>query len=214
MPSITASDVLQQMLPDLRADGYDVVVKPTQDLLPAFMKGHGGFTPDAIARRSDKNLAIMVRKSKAAAAPSIALATALMRGQPGWELRAVFIDTAATELPVPVQSEAAVTNHIAEVRALMDKGYLQPSFLLGWATFEAAARAVAYDQLQRPQTPGRLVQFLAGEGYLTPSEADRLRVLSDKRNKLAHGQLGVQITAAEMADFVTIIDELNCQAVH
>jgi REase_AHJR-like len=211
MPSKTASDIIQQMLPELQAEGFEVFVKPTDALLPTFMKGRTGFTPDAIARRNDKNVAIIVRKSKVAAAPSIAFATTLVRDQPGWELRVVFLDSDANELPVPIETEAAVSDRIAEVRSLMEKGYLQPAFLLGWAILEAAARAVAYEKLQWPQSSGRLVQVLAGEGHLTPSEADRLRELAKKRNQLSHGQLQVQVSAAEMLDFVTILDELSHQ---
>jgi REase_AHJR-like len=211
MSTKTASDIVQQMVPELQAEGYEVFVKPTDASLPTFMKGRAGFSPDAIAHRNDKNLAIMVSKSKFAAAPSIALASTLMRGHPGWELRVVFLDADANELPVPIETEAAVSDRIAEVRTLMAKGHLQPAFLLGWAILEAAARAVAYEQLQWPQSSGRLVQVLAGEGHLTPSEADRLRELAKKRNQLSHGQLQVQVSAAEMLDFVTILDELSHQ---
>jgi uncharacterized protein YutE (UPF0331/DUF86 family) len=83
-----------------------------------------------------------------------------------------------------------------------------PSLLLAWATFEALARAVVSGEFQRPQTPGRLVQVLAQGGYLTPTEADKLRRLAEKRNKLIHGDLQVRVSKAEVKRFARVLDTM------
>ena len=62
---------------------------------------------------------------------------------------------------------------LSEVKQIAAEGHIEPAMLMAWATFEALARALLTKQFGRPQTPGRLVQTLAAEGYLTPSEADQ-----------------------------------------
>ena len=61
---------------------------------------------------------------------------------------------------------------------------------------------------QRPQSPTRLVQFLASEGILTPTEADDLRPLVEKRNNFIHGGLQTPITRAEINRIVSILDAM------
>ena len=63
-------------------------------------------------------------------------------------------------------------------------------------------------QFERPQTPGRLVEVLATEGFLTPTEADRLRQLVDKRNRLVHGELQIRATKAELDAFTRTLENL------
>jgi uncharacterized protein YutE (UPF0331/DUF86 family) len=64
-------------------------------------------------------------------------------------------------------------------------------------------------RFERPQTPGRLVQVLASEGYVTPSEADKLRGLAEKRNKLVHGELRTRISEADVAQMTDILSTLK-----
>jgi hypothetical protein len=180
MPETSEFEILQGMLPQLTAEGYEVYIRPGRALLPPFMHG---YTPDAVAFRSDKNLAIEVSRRAPDRLERIQRADALFRNQPKWELRVVWLDPATSIASVPV--------------------------LLGWATFEATARAMLTERLERPQTAGRLLEILASDGYVTPSAADRLRVLAEKRNKLAHGEFQVGITQAELSSFCALIESLR-----
>jgi len=53
------------------------------------------------------------------------------------------------------------------------------------------------------------VQVLAQEGYLTPSEADQLRALTEKRNSLIHGQLQIQVAKLEVEQFRVLLEKLT-----
>jgi uncharacterized protein YutE (UPF0331/DUF86 family) len=70
--------------------------------------------------------------------------------------------------------------------------------------FEAAARGLIPGNLGRPQTPERLLEILASEGYITPGEADALRTLGQLRNDAAHGRLDAAITRDQLADLVSV----------
>lgn len=209
MSAITERDVLSKMMPELRAEGYEVYLHPNRILLPPFFQD---YTPDAIALRSDKNLAIQVSSRSSPPSQKLSKAIQLFENQPEWELRLIWIESVANEETVSIQTLPLMKDRIAEIRDLVGKGHLTPSLLLGWATFEAIARAILPQDFRRPQTPGRLVEILARDGRVTPTEAAKLRPLASKRNKLIHGDLQVSPSPTEIADFVSIIEELLQQA--
>jgi hypothetical protein len=51
--------------------------------------------------------------------------------------------------------------------------------------------------------------MLAFEGYVTPSQADRIRPLMMQRNRLAHGELSIRPASVEMAAFISIIGQVH-----
>jgi len=209
MSTQTEAEVLRQLLPELEAQGYEVYLKPGRRLLPSFF---GDYEPDAAALGPGKNLAIEIARQSPGVSKKLERITALFEGQPKWELRVVWLEPVSSQRDLEVQPSAAIAKRIAEVQELLDKGSSEGSLLLAWATFEALARAILPDRFQRPQTPGRLVEILAKEGYITPSEADFLRVLAEKRNKLIHGELQTHASKAELGNFTktlgTLLEEL------
>jgi uncharacterized protein YutE (UPF0331/DUF86 family) len=78
------------------------------------------------------------------------------------------------------------------------------ALLLAWAALEASARANAPETFSRPQSTARLVEVLANEGQITPSEADRLRDISRKRNLLAHGDFQTAVSADEVLELLKL----------
>ncbi len=161
--------------------------------------------PDVIARRSDKNLAVKVIRESSESKKKAEKIASLFKGQDDWELRVVWVTPAAPVRKVQTQTLATIRKRIRDIKVLVNAGHSGPALLLAWATLEAIGRVLASKQFQRPQTPGRLVQVLATEGYLTPTEADNLRLLADKRNKLIHGELQTRITKSEVNRFVDVL---------
>ncbi len=198
----TKFDLLQVLLPELQAEGYEVYLHPNRSLLPAFFRS---FMPDVIARRSDKNLAVKVIRESPESKKKAEKIASLFKGQDDWKLRVVWVTPAAPVRKVQTQTLATIRKRIRDIKALANTGHFGPALLLAWATLEAIGRVLASKQFQRPQTPGRLVQVLATEGYLTPTEADNLRLLADKRNKLIHGELQTRITKSEVNRFVDVL---------
>ena len=102
----------------------------------------------------------------------------------------------------------AIEKRTREVRELVANGHVGAAMVLAWATLEALGRALISERFERPQTPGRIVQVLAEEGHITPTEADHLRVLAKKRNRFVHGGLQTRITKTELIRFADILDAL------
>lgn len=210
MLTVTEAEILQALVPELEQEGYSLYVHPHRTLIPQFLGGH---VPDAIALRDDKNLVIEIALRKTVErTEQIRRLSELFEGQDKWELRVYWGGPTELRATLATQRTETIRARIDEVKELRAKNFVGPALLLAWATFEALSRLLMSKEFARPQTPGRLVELLAREGYVTPTEADRLRELANKRNKLVHGELETSISDEELELFNSILDTLLNQA--
>lgn len=198
-------EILQREVERLAAEGFDVFLEPGPALAPSFA---GGYLPDAIAIGKGRRIALEVSNRSDATEKKLSGVAALFGSHPDWEFRVVWAEPTVVAQRLPVQTKAEIGTAIKEIKKLRDEGYLRPAFLLAWATFEATARAVAHAEFERPQTPGRVVQVLGREGFLTPDEADELRALTQKRNTLVHGGLDADVSAGDVDRMVRALEEI------
>lgn len=205
MNTVTEIEVLRQLVPELEGEGYDVFLHPNKPLLPAFLIN---YAPDAIALKSGNNLAIEVSSKSAKKEKRLERVTKLFKGQDEWEFRIIWITSAGQQKALPIQQLDSIKKRVTNIGNLVETGYLEPAFLLAWATFEATGRALAPKSFQRPQTPSRLIQALASDGYITPTEADQLRTLAEKRNKLIHGDFGIRLSKAAVMRLVNVLHSM------
>ena len=199
----TEFEILQRILPELEADGYEVYLSPNRELLPIFFSK---YTPDAIALRSDKSIAIEIVRDSLQPEEKLESIAGLFEGHDDWELRVYRIKSGSSKGNLPVQQREAIESRITNITELTELGHLESALLLAWATFEALGRALATDKFRRSQTPGRLVEILAQDGYLTPTEADQLRKLARKRNGLIHGDFQASVSEAEIKNFLGVLN--------
>ena len=115
-------------------------------------------------------------------------------------------NTGSLDLAIPSKSE--IDQRIAEVAGLLEKGFPDQALIFGFAVLEAITRVAFGKRFSKEQTPGSVVELLAFEGYVSPSQADKIRALIKKRNRLVHGDLEVRATANDVEAFVQLIDEV------
>jgi uncharacterized protein YutE (UPF0331/DUF86 family) len=207
-----ARQIIEQLTPQLEAEGYTVYLEPPRQLLPSFMQD---YTPDAIALRSRgleqsrKNLAIEVKvEGRFPGATTLDLERRFA-GARDWELRVYYARPAGRKDSLTQAPTQTIDTALSSIENLVSTDQLQAALLLGWATFEALGRALAPEKFEGPQSPERLVQVLANDGLVTPSEADTLRVLSKARNQLTHGDLGQPLQTDDFAKFIEILATLR-----
>jgi REase_AHJR-like len=80
----TEREVLERVVAELEAEGYEVYLYPNRHLLPPFL---AGYTPDAVALGPGKSLAVEVLKKSDQATRRRKRIQALFEGQDKWELR-------------------------------------------------------------------------------------------------------------------------------
>jgi uncharacterized protein YutE (UPF0331/DUF86 family) len=194
--------VLENIVPQLEAEGFEVITQPTRYRLPPFMQS---YSPDAIALREDKNLAIEVLAKGTSSTKNLDELRGLLAGHKDWELRVYWISPSNTPKPIEPASAKDIEQAIKTVEHLTSEGLLAPALLMAWAALEGLGRALLLEKIVRPQTPGRLVEVLAGEGYVTPTEADRLRALIATRNQIVHGGLRAKVSPRDLKSFLSVL---------
>jgi REase_AHJR-like/Protein of unknown function DUF86 len=205
MAQLIEREVLSNALADLREQGFEVFLEPSGRLLPAFLRE---LKPDAIATKGNKGIVVDVEWSPSRGPSKVSKFRNALSQHEEWELRVLLLNATDPQADLPQQTIDRLNTTLLEINHLKDNGFNTPAVLLGWATFEALGRSLLEGQLTKPQSPVRVVDQLAKEGFLTPDEADSLRSLAKKRNRLIHGDLGIEVSETEITFFVELLSLL------
>jgi uncharacterized protein YutE (UPF0331/DUF86 family) len=204
-PAATEADVLQSLLPQYEAEGFQVYVNPSPSILPSFLQS---YRPDAIALRGDKRIVIEVIRSTQSSAEKVQRLQSLFPPKSGWELRVIYVSPLSDDRTLDIASYRSIDEAIERVSDLKRDGHFLPALVMAWATLEAIGRALLPERFRRPQTPGRLVEVLASEGYLTPHEADALRPAITVRNMAVHGGLESKVDEKQLEQHISVLRTL------
>lgn len=200
--------VLEVVRNELTAEGYVVILEPSAEAIPVELRD---LHPDAIAIKGEMKLLIEVKVSKNSSVEQLARTMASRAQAAGWEYRLYFASS-QPKGDVRSASREQIDSSLASVEGLVDQDQLSAALLLSWATFEAVARSLRPKLFNKPQSPGRVVEVLAGDGALTPDEADHVRSLIEARNATIHGDLLVRPSKDDISRFVEIMRALLIQS--
>lgn len=205
--SSAANEMTEQLAIEWQARGFEVQVEPRSfaGLEDVFRY----YQPDMIATKGNEKFAIEVKskgvKSNPSAEQNLERVRSLFQRHPDWKFQVVYYGQAQDELPklalYQLQSELQAVDNIGSVDTRL-------ALIKLWSLAEALVRHIYPDHTQRPQSPGRLVELLAGRGDILPGQAAQLREMAAKRNKFVHGDLTVSVTAQEVADMKAILSGL------
>ena len=194
MLAVRGRHVLEHLLSELEAEGFSVFPHPSRHILPAFMEG---YRPDAIAIKDDQKIAIEIKSGPPTSAHPASIADKIAQ-HPEWQLRVYYAPPRSGEEVLTSEPLSSIEQSLAEIDQLKNSGHLRTALIAGWATLEAAARTLMPERLGRPQPSSKLIEVLAGEGALTPSEADNVQNIARLRNAAAHGSLDTVINEADV----------------
>lgn len=199
----THDDLLAATGRSLSERGYDVIVSPDVSILPAALRSP---RPAAIALGRHPKLVIEIARDSPEAARRVAALQQALTEAPEWRLHLV-LDRASASPSVPIASDEAIrvvledATHLAGIDA-------RAALMLTWSALEALVRSRRPDDFARPQSPARVVERLASEGIVGPTEAAFLRATGASRNAVAHGDLSRAVAADEIVRFAEIVKDL------
>src|SRR4051812_30244943 len=198
--------ILESVRAGLTAEGYDVVLQPDRLSLPPFLQH---LEPDAIASRHDETLVVELVSRSPSASHKIERFKEALRSRPDWKLRTIW--TSGSDLPASLERPSLefVRNALTELDQLLEADFLRPALLVAWACLEGIGRVLLPEALEKPQTPRRLVEQLAENGFINRPEAAQLRRLVDFRNRLVHGVVQTEVSEAELIEFRDILWKLH-----
>lgn len=187
--------VLESLLPTLEAEGYHVFVEPPPFVLPPFM---GSYRPDAVALKPGKNIAIEVISPVRSGTGKAKKLQELFSPHRDWEFRIYYAPPRNVDPVIAVADKESIQRVVANLSQIRETAGGVPALLTAWAALEAVGRVLVPNLLARPQTPLRLLEVLASEGYLAPDEADAMREIVHLRNRVAHGHFRDAVTGAHL----------------
>jgi hypothetical protein len=205
-PAVSEPDVLDAVLADYEAEGFDVFVDPSPAVLPAFLRKH---RPDAVAMRPDRKIAIEIKRSERQQNDQVDQLRELVSTHPEWELRVFYVVPRSSVDAIDIATPLAIDRAIQQVERFKNAYPPGSSLIIGWSVLEAIARSILPTQLGRAQPATRLVEVLATEGLVTPSEADALRTVAAVRNVTAHGKLDTVVEPQVTDTFIGILRTLS-----
>jgi len=196
--------------------GMRFYINPSPDLIPGFL---GGFRPDAIAISPDGTGVVLEVKSYRTPTTQRQMDELKRRvsSEDGWQLEVIYTNPATDETNVIAKPTAdQIESRLDEVERLEQAGYHGPAFLTAWAVLESLAR-LATPPGSTAQTISlgaiQVVQKLAELGYLENEEASGLRALAKVRNAVVHGDLSVNVSAAQVKPFLEQLKALRSEIV-
>ncbi|AUQ49447.1 hypothetical protein PhaeoP83_01156 [Phaeobacter inhibens] len=193
---------IEKLQGDYEAEGYEV-------LLDTHAFAFQSYTPDLVLR---KDRVVTLVEVKGRKHPKIESQLVELKNKiesdTNYKFKFVFIEDLNLPLGPEVQSVRSISASLNEAKRAINGESPRAAFLLCWAAFEAASRLALKDPFVRPQSPGRLVTFLAEEGLLTPSESETLRNLISKRNRLIHGDLGIFVGSNDVTDMIRFVEQV------
>jgi hypothetical protein len=195
---------LENLRSEYESKGYTFIIHPSKSDLPEFF---ATYEPDAVARRSDHNVAIEVKsRATPTVQQSLQRIRQLFEGRPDWQLRVAYMGSDATGIRrLPVPSRMAVLGRTREVELLLADGNIRSAFVGAWSLLEAALNSARPDADKRPRTPGTVVQTLAMDGLISDELEQSLRSLVELRNRVVHGDLTAEPSDADVHVVVSAV---------
>lgn len=192
---------LYEVARDYRARGYHVVVGPSQNEVPAFLRGT---QPDVLALSDRENVVVEVkRRESLIGTTELEEIARRIEPQAGWRLELVLLATpAVSEAPLPRRASIDRTETLlARARALSPSA---EAVVPAWLAVEHAMLVAAgRSDLELPShSPTAALKTLFAYGLLSNEAYDQLTAVMHERNDVVSGR-------AENVDAGTIIETVT-----
>ncbi|MBX3568354.1 MAG: hypothetical protein KF914_09870 [Rhizobiaceae bacterium] len=169
------------------------------------------FQPDAVAIGREPKYLIEVVTEGADSAERLKRLHQEVKKLPDWELLVLF-DRGVRSRVIEYVPLEYIDSALKSIRNVLSSAEAAPALLLAWGAFEALARRIVPSEFQRPQSPGRLIQILVSQGFVTIEDEALLRRLAKVRNSIIHGELMTVADKDDVRAFLAILESLRDQA--
>jgi uncharacterized protein YutE (UPF0331/DUF86 family) len=184
-----AQEKIESLAAEFRTSGYKVVIRPSVDDLPSFLKQ---FRPDIIATSPEGNLVVEVKSYPRFDAEEARELAEVVEQNPGWRFDVMLLGPPVAP-DVPAQEELLgdeqVTRMLENAEILSKEGHFEAAGLIAYSALETILRRrarIAAPQIER-QSSARVLKELYSLGKIHPDTFEKLLPLMEFRNALTHG---------------------------
>ncbi len=185
--------MLNKVAKKYRDEGFQVLVAPRPEELPAFLRGQD---VDLIGRKESQSVAVQVkRRNELRDVPAFA---AVVNTEPGWSLDVVIYPSVAEEFPgVRARHDTEYTTRLlVDAQHLIEQGPLSAAVVIACAATEAVLRETAQrEQIDLPKpTPRLLLKTAYANGIIGREEWKRASAVFAQRDSIVHGFVPTALT--------------------
>jgi REase_AHJR-like len=196
---------LREIAREYRARGYEVLLEPTPDQLPAFLRS---FRIDMLARNAEENVIVEVRTHESLTdAPELDVIAQALDAHTSWRFELV-VTNPKDRATMPFKNATSlnyrdIMYRLREARQLSEQEHGEAALLLAWSAAEALLRAIADEEaIASTQTsPSQLVKSLFTYGVLDTEQYQTLQAGLHARTMVVHGY-------KEQQSFVRIVGQI------
>jgi uncharacterized protein YutE (UPF0331/DUF86 family) len=203
--------ILQRLRDRYEREGYSFHAHPPRELLPAFL---GAYRPDALALKGNGGVVVEIKLPPPRGGARLSEIARLFKDQTEWRLEIISLDEVADVLEIGTFSRSLIEDQLDGVQQLAREGRNRAAFAIGWATLEAATRALlseANESNVTPRSPMQIGEILARYGFLDQATARTLSALVQARNSVVHGNLSYEIDPNTVTTLIDITRSLVSQ---
>jgi uncharacterized protein YutE (UPF0331/DUF86 family) len=202
-----------QLAQEYRDEGYTVLLEPSLENLPDFLKK---YHPDIVAIRGGESVVIEVKSRSALNSSShqyLRNLAQLVEQQPGWRFELIITnpeDTAYSRQVEESFQQSEIESRIQVARQLATQ-HVESAFLYSWSLVEATLRLIVQKERLNSQrfSPLYLVKELVNEGMISKSEYQLLMNAISLRNAIVHGfKTTQQLTEDSIYELIEIMEQL------
>jgi uncharacterized protein YutE (UPF0331/DUF86 family) len=204
---------LREVAREYRQRGYDVLIEPRPDQLPAFL---ASFRVDMLAQSADENVIVEVRTQETLSdAPELDALAQALHHQPSWRFELVVTNSRDQSLlqfkDAPSLNQSDIRYRLQESRQLSDQEHGEAALLLAWSATEALLRSIA-DTEAVPITQHdskHIAKSLFTYGVLDQEQYQTLREAVQARNFIIHGYKEQRSLAITVERLLHVVDQLQ-----
>ncbi len=208
---------LQDVAREYREQGYDVIIAPSRDQLPAFL---APFRLDMIARNDHETVIVEVRTQESLTqSPELDAIAQAVEDREAWRFELVVTNPKDSKLRLNraaiLLDRPDIAYRLQEGRQLSEQEHGEAALLLTWTAIEALLRRLAQEEnILLPQDNLMyLVKSLFSQGLLDKEQYQILQEGLEARNTIIHGYQGTQSYATTLGKLLQVADQLNGYAV-
>jgi uncharacterized protein YutE (UPF0331/DUF86 family) len=185
---------LSQVAEGYRNQGYDVIVRPGPDELPAFARD---FKLEIVGRRGTEGVLVAVKRNREEVAADVNMQryAEATTAEPGWRFDFAILEPEKNSRFREIRGASEFTNQdvsrsLDQAQQLSGMGFSRAALITAWASLEAAMRMRLRALGQEAgwgSMPRQMMKELYSAGVLPPDEFNRLELAFQLRNQIAHG---------------------------
>ncbi len=193
----------------LKGEGFTVL--PPREAMAAMPPELRFFSPDLVGRRGDDHVIVeFVPLDSPGAGSDLRRVAEAVERLPHWRLDLHMVGSPVLDNP-EFPDRQRIQETVSRSARLFADGDRVAALLLLWAAYEAAALYALHTEdvdVRYPLAGAGLAHLLAFHGLIDDAVYDRLREVQRFRNRVAHGQLDLEVDTATFTDLRATVERM------